>query len=86
MKTCSCCGSAFTPENPRQKYCSASCRNTRNMRIKRQRKQARKAEIESMAAPKTVSAVRPTSLAFNVCGMRASYRLTQHPLLGRSRP
>lgn len=36
------------------------------------------------AAPKTVRAVRPTSLAFNVCGMRASCRLTQHPLLGRS--
>ena len=36
------------------------------------------------AAPKTVSAVRPASLAFNDCGMRASCRLTQHPLLGRS--
>lgn len=38
------------------------------------------------AAPKTVSAVRPASLAFNVGDMRASCRLTQRPLLGRSRP
>lgn len=36
------------------------------------------------AAPKTVSAVRPASLDFSVGGMRASCRLTQHPLLGRS--
>ena len=38
------------------------------------------------AAPKTVSAMRRASLAFNVGGMRSSCRLTQHPLLGRSRP
>ena len=36
------------------------------------------------AAPKTVSAVRPASLDFSVGGMRASCRLMQHPLLGRS--
>lgn len=85
-KTCSCCGNTFTTDIPRQTYCSVACLNTQNTRIKRQRKEACRTEIESMAAPKTVSAVRPTSLAFNVCGMRASYRLTQHPLLGRSRP
>lgn len=49
-RTCPCCGSAFTTDNPRQTYCSHTCRNTQNMRVKRQRKQARKAKIEAMAA------------------------------------
>lgn len=53
MKTCSGCGSTFTPENPRQRYCNETCRNTYNMRLKRQRKQARRAEIETMAARET---------------------------------
>ena len=53
MKTCSGCGNPFTPDNPRQRYCNETCRNTYNMRLKRQRKQARKAEIETMAARET---------------------------------
>lgn len=53
MKTCPGCGNPFTPENPRQRYCNETCRNTYNMRLKRQRKQARKAEIETMAARET---------------------------------
>lgn len=53
MKTCSGCGTPFTPDNPRQRYCNETCRNTYNMRLKRQRKQARKAEIETMAARET---------------------------------
>lgn len=36
------------------------------------------------AAPKTVSAMRPASLAFNVVCMRASCRLTHLPVLGHS--
>jgi len=38
------------------------------------------------AAPNTVSGLRLSSLAFSVSGTRVSCRLTQHPLLGRSRP
>ena len=53
MKTCSGCGNPFTPDNPRQRYCNETCRNTYNMRLKRQRKQARKAEIETMSARET---------------------------------
>ena len=40
MKTCSGCGNPFTPENPRQRYGNETCRNTYNMRLKRQRKQS----------------------------------------------
>lgn len=53
MKTCSGCGTPFTPDNPRLRFCNETCRNTYNMRLKRQRKQARKAEIETMAARET---------------------------------
>lgn len=38
------------------------------------------------AAPNTVGGMRLAFLAFNIRGMQASCRLTQHPLLGRSRP
>lgn len=53
MKTCSGCGTPFTPENPRQRYCCETCRNTYNMRLKRQRQQAHKAKIEAEQARET---------------------------------
>ena len=49
-KTCSCCGSAFTTDNPRQIYCSVSCRNSWSTRIKRQRQRARKARLDAKTA------------------------------------
>lgn len=53
MKTCSGCGNPFTPDNPRQRYCNETCRNTYNMRLKRQRQQAHKAKIEAEQARET---------------------------------
>ena len=53
MKTCSGCGTPFTPENPRQRYCCETCRNTYNMCLKRQRQQAHKAKIEAEQARET---------------------------------
>ena len=49
-RTCPCCGSAFTTDNLKRKYCSDTCRNTHQMRKKRARTKARKARIETSAA------------------------------------
>lgn len=49
-RTCPCCGSAFTTDNLKRKFCSDTCRNTHQMRIKRARSKARKARIETSAA------------------------------------
>lgn len=53
-KTCSCCGNTFTTDIPRQTYCSVACRNTQNTRIKRQRKEARRARAEVKEARATL--------------------------------
>ena len=49
-RKCPCCGSAFTTDNLKRKYCSDTCRNTHQMRKKRARTKARKARIETSAA------------------------------------
>lgn len=49
-RKCPCCGSAFTTDNLKRKYCSDTCRNTHQMRKKRARSKARKARIETSAA------------------------------------
>lgn len=53
MKTCLGCGTPFTPENLRLRYCNETCRNTYNMRLKRQHKQARKVLMEATQARET---------------------------------
>ena len=54
MKTCPCCGSPFSSDNLRQVYCSVTCRNTQNMQLKRQRLQARRAKMDTLAARKAL--------------------------------
>ena len=54
MLTCPGCGSEFTPEDPRQKLCGHTCRNTYNMRIKRQRRKAKAAKEQTFQAQESL--------------------------------
>ena len=49
-KTCTCCGSTFITDNPKRAYCSETCRNTHNGRLKRARRKAHKAQMDVMTA------------------------------------
>lgn len=75
-KTCSCCGNTFTTDIPRQTYCSVACRNTQNTRIKRQRKEARKARAEVKEARATLEGKAHLSIISLMSTVRRSASLT----------